>query len=172
MSPAGDSCSAFIRLGEEKKKSSQSLKICGYMFGNKSDVSEQIKSIEKKFNERAWLLRNLKRAGFNSGDLKTAYTSIVRPVFNFTAVVYHSLSTNEQKSRLERLQARALSIVTEKHHSYERTLFASGLPTLNDRRLALINNFINKSLSHPVFTHDGTQSRTETHTKPDLKKDT
>ena len=107
-----------MRLGDEKIESAESLKICGYHFGTKPDVTDQIKSVEKKFNERAWLLRNLKRSGFKQEDLKAAYTSMILSVFDFTSVVYHSLLNAEQKLKLERLQGRALAIITGTCRSY------------------------------------------------------
>ena len=111
ISHAGDSNQAFIRVNNEKISSSHTLKICGYNFGNRPDVAEQVRSIEKKFNQRSWLLRNLKRSGFTKDDLKIAYNSFILPIFDFTAVVYHSLLTQEQSIKLERLQARALAII-------------------------------------------------------------
>ena len=148
ISPAGDNCSAFVRIGNEKKESGKTLKICGYHFSNKPGVEEQIRIIEQKFNERAWLLRNLKRSGFTTSDLQIAYTSIVRPVFDFTAVVYHSLTTQEQKQKLERLQARALSIITGRFDGYRQALLDTNLCSLNERRLSLIDSFISLSLIH------------------------
>ena len=116
-------------------------------------MSEQIATIERKFNERSWVLRNLRRSGFTSADLLTVYKSLIRPVFDFTSVVYHSLLTIEQKQLLERLQHRAVSVIVGgRGGNYSKQLESLGLDTLDDRRLQLVDKFLEKSLQHPLFS--------------------
>ena len=153
ISAHGNDTKAYIRLDNEKKMSEDSLKICGYTFSSKPDVSAQLETIERKFNERVWVLRNLRRSGFSRDDLKTTYVSLIRPVFDFTSVVYHSLMNIEQGKHLERLQKRALTIITgSKRSNYEKMLEEVGLTSLYDRRLQLIDNFLDKCLHHPLHS--------------------
>ena len=78
VSPSGSDTRSFVRIsGDERTESDDSLKICGYRFGTKPSVSEQGEALERKFNERAWVLRNLKRSGFSKPDLVTTYTSLI-----------------------------------------------------------------------------------------------
>ena len=77
LSNNGPNCHAFIRLGETKKVSDEKLKICGYNFGTRPDVSVHIEDVERKFNERAWILRNLKWSGFMKDDLVVVYKSLI-----------------------------------------------------------------------------------------------
>ena len=43
--------------------------------------------MERKFNEHSWALRNLKRSGFKRDDLLMSYFALIRPIFDFTAVL-------------------------------------------------------------------------------------
>ena len=152
ISGGGDNTNAFIRLGNEKKLSDTTLKICGYRFGHTPGVTEQMNAIEQKFNDRIWVLRNLRRSGFTKTDLNQVYTSLIRPIFDYTAVVYHSLLSLDQKSHLERLQRRALAVITgSQHTSYAGDMEMLGLESLESRRLSLVDTFIEKSLQHPTF---------------------
>ena len=98
------------------------------------------------------MLRNLKRSGFKKEDLKTAYTSMILPVFDFTSVVYHSLLNSEQKLKLERLQARALAIITGTCRSYSGNIEDLAITTLDNQRVELINRFLDGVLKHPTFS--------------------
>ena len=55
-----------------------------------------------------WVLRHLKIARFTQDELATIYRTVVLPVLDYCAVVYHPLLTNEQDQQVERLQAQAL----------------------------------------------------------------
>ena len=77
--------------------------------------------------------------------------SLIRPVFDFAAVVYHSMMTGEQKHQLERLQARALTIISGTKASYRQNSDDLGIETLDNRRLALVDKFLAKTLEHPHF---------------------
>ena len=101
---------------------------------------------------RAWLIRNLKRAGFNKKDLVSCYQSLVRPVFDYTAVVYHSLLTKEQGKRLERLQKRILNIIDPGPKIYADKLTEYGITTLEERRAELVGRFVQKILVNENFS--------------------
>ena len=139
--------SSFVRLGDEKVASKGKLKICGYHFGANPTVEEQVSVME-----RCWALRNLRRSGFNKADLLTVYKALIRPVFDFAAVAYHSLLTGEQTKFLERLQRRALRIIDQNFSTYEDSLANLGLPTLQQRRLDLVDGFVQKALNNPRFS--------------------
>ena len=102
---------AFITVDNVKIESTNELKICSYRFGSRPGVSNQVDYMERKFYERSWALRNLKRSGLSVNDLRTCYVSLIRPIFDYTSVVYNSLLTREQVKKLEWLQKRALRII-------------------------------------------------------------
>ena len=93
--------------------------------------------MEKKINEREWFLRNLKQSGVEQQDLVTAYKSMVRQIFDFTAPVYHSLLTEQQSKLLERLQNRALTIITGNTGMAGTNRSDLNISCLQDRRLEL-----------------------------------
>ena len=96
----------------------------------------------------------MQRSGFNRNDLLTAYTTLIRPVFDFAAVTYHSLLTRDQTNALERLQKRAIKLIDDNYTGYETSLSNLGLTTLEDRRLALIDGFLRKAVNNPRFTQN------------------
>ena len=58
--------------------------------------------------DTVWVLRHLKTAGFTEGELAVVYRTVVRPVLDYGAVIYHPMLTDEQDQAVERLQAQAL----------------------------------------------------------------
>ena len=143
---------AYIRLDGEKVESTAQLKICGYNFGSRPGVHEQVKAMECKFNKRCWILRNLKHSGFSSSDLLTTYATLIRPIFDFAAIMYHSLLSGDQTFALERLQKRAFKIIDNNYGTYDSSLKKIGLTTLADRRLSLIDGFLRKATSSERFS--------------------
>ena len=66
-----------------------------------------------------------------------------------SAVVWHSLLTEENKSDLERLQKSALKIILrENYGGYKQALVKLGIESLNDRREDLCLKFAKKCSKH------------------------
>ena len=80
------------------------------------------------------MLRHLKRAGVPASNLVKIYMSLVRPIIDYSSVVYHSLLTKGEENVLEDLQKKALRIVFGFKNSYEECLEKRGVPTLKIRR--------------------------------------
>ena len=79
--------SSYIRLAEEEKiDSSGSLKILGFYFGTKPDVSEHVKNLIRKYRTRSWSMVNLKKAGLSKDNLLALYKILVRPVLDYAFV--------------------------------------------------------------------------------------
>ena len=128
------------------------LKILGFVFGRKADVGKQITSISLKFRRRVWVLRHLKKAGVPHPDLIRLYMSLVQPVLDYTAVVYHSMLGKVQSQELEKLQKLALKIIYGVTGvTYTALLERSGLPTLAERRLGMVDKFILKAANHQTY---------------------
>ena len=66
-------------------------------------------------------------------------------------MIYHSLMTDEQAARLERLQARTLRIIYGHQKSYAEILEDSGIERLSERRLRIIDRFIVKCAESDRF---------------------
>ena len=131
--------------------SGESLKILGFHFGTGTGVGPQVQKIQEKFRKRAWIIRNLKRSGLPEDDLIFFYKTLVRPVLDFTAPVYHSMLTVMQSEALERLQRNLVKLVCGREMSYEKILEKHSLPTLAERRQTLVDNFALKAADSPRF---------------------
>ena len=66
------------------------------------------------------------------------YKSLVRPVLDYSGVVYHSLYCKGEEKAPEDLQKKALRII---FGLKETCLEKSSLPTLKQRRLELVDKF-------------------------------
>ena len=85
-------------------------------------------------------------------DLVRLYLSLVLPVLDYTCVVYHSMLSITQENGLESLQKLALKIVYGVTGvSYDELLRRSGLCTLKERRMKLLDKFILKAVNHPTY---------------------
>ena len=89
----------------------------------------------KKANSRLYMLRNLKRFGFNSTELGIIYKGYVRPLLEYGDVVWGSSLTCDQGTTLEKVQKRACKIILGKNYnSYTDAIETCDLDTLSDRR--------------------------------------
>ena len=70
-----------------------------------------------------WAISKLKRVGLSHQDLKYFYTIKLRTVLESSAVVYHSMLTQEDSSNIERVQKAVVRIIMgPRYISYERAL--------------------------------------------------
>ena len=61
-----------------------------------------------KARSRTWSLRKLRQSGLNQTDLTKVYTTYIRPILDYAVPNYHSQSTAEMASEIERFQAYAM----------------------------------------------------------------
>ena len=81
------------------------------------------------------------------------YKTVVRPVAEYCAVVYHSQLTDEQDSLLERQQNHALKLIYGPGISAGKMREKAGLPTLRQRRVDLCDKFAAKAAVSERFRH-------------------
>ena len=129
------------------------MKALGMRLSNRPDMEEHVKWIEKSVRSRLWMLRNLKKAGFNIEELLQVYKTIIRPVAEYGAVVYHSCLTDDQDERLDRLQNAAMKCVFGPFKSARKMRRLAGILSLRERRIHLCDKFVKKALSNPRFQH-------------------
>ena len=79
------------------------------------------------------------------------YKSLVRPCFDYSCVVYHSLLTKTLSEKLEKQQRRVLKIIYGFDVSYNTALTRSGLDRLDVRRSTLREKFILKLAENDRF---------------------
>ena len=82
--------------------------------------------------------------GFTEDELVKVYKTVVRPVASYMAEVYHSMISDEQDEMIERLQAQALKCIYGWKYSYAELRRRSGIPTLRQRRIELVDFFAKK----------------------------
>ena len=121
--------------------SENELKVLGVTLDSRAGPEPHIKSVERGFHRKIWIIRNLKKAGAEKKDLIQAYTSYIRPCIEYASVVIHSILSVTQGQRLERLQERALRTISGWNKTYSDALEDTGLVTLEERRAASFQKF-------------------------------
>ena len=127
------------------------IKALGMHFSSMPDMWEQVLSIKKKFQARYWMLRNLKKSGFTSQELVTVYRTMIRPVADYGAVVYHSSLTDQQDELLDGLQNGALRCIFEPGLSGRKMRDLAEVVTLRSRREEQCDKFARKCSVNPLF---------------------
>ena len=79
------------------------------------------------------------------------YTTMIRPIIEYSSVVYTSMLTQELEERLERVQTRALKNIFGHVYSSKQVLEMSGLYTLKERREKAAIKFANKMVQNKIF---------------------
>ena len=79
------------------------------------------------------------------------YTTVVRPVLDYCAVIYHPMLTDEQDQAVERLQAQALKCIYGYEDSYATMREKAGISTHRARRVELCDKFAAKAAGNPRF---------------------
>ena len=132
-------------------KSSESMKILGFHLDSRPSAHAHISALKKRMRDTTWILRHLKLAGFNQEELATVYRTIVRPVLDYCAVVYHPLLNDEQDQAVERLQAQELKNIYGYRISYAQMREKAKVTTHRARRIELCDAFARKAAANPRF---------------------
>ena len=127
------------------------IKALGMHFSSRPDMWAQVESVKKKIRSRYWMLRNLKKAGFTKEELVTVYSTMIRPVADYGAVVYHSSLTDQQDEILDNLQNGALRCIYGPGLSGRRMREMAGVTTLRKRREEMCDKFAKKCAGDPLF---------------------
>ena len=116
-----------------------SAKLLGVMISSDLKWNVHLEMICKKVAALLYFLRQLKCAKVPTNDLLSFYTTCTRPVPEYTCPVFHTALSQHLSDQLERLQKRALRIISTNNLSYRQALEVFNIPTLHDRREALSN---------------------------------
>ena len=141
FNPGTDDLEAMISIDGKMVKSGNELKILGFYFGSKPNVSCHISKAIKKFNKSLWTIRHLKRAGLKNNVLVKVYCSMLRPLLEYSGNVFISMLTCKQNLMLENCQRKTLKIIFGYDWKYEELLEFSGLVRLDTRREKLFEKF-------------------------------
>ena len=97
----------------------------------------------KKANRHLFLLRLLKRFGFDQEELEVVYKCYDRPVIGYGDVVWHSGLCTKETADFERIQRRACRIILgHEFKSYRDAVGKCNLEYLKDRRETTAKNLL------------------------------
>ena len=91
--------------------------------------------IAAEASKRLYFLKQLKRAGVPPQQLLHFYATVIRPVLEYCAPVWHYAITRLQTEHLESIQMRAIHIIYPftRGMSYSNILFVAELASLESR---------------------------------------
>ena len=142
----------------------EEINLLGVVITKNLKWSRNTSIICSKVNRKFFILSRLKQFGFQKKELLTAWTSMIRPLAEYAAPLWHSGLSETDSRRLEFLQKKALSIIYGTEYiqykryykinnltlKYEEALKEIGLTSLHDRREVLTRNFALQSLGNEM----------------------
>ena len=131
--------------------SGEKLKVLGFHMDSRPTVHAHVKALQLRMRDTTWILRHLKVAGFEEHELATVYRTVIRPILDYCAVVYHPMLNDEQDQAIERLQAQALKNIYGYRDSYAMMRDKAGVTTHRARRIGLCDKFAEKAAASERF---------------------
>ena len=147
----GCKTTAAITAGGHTIRSTDLMKLLGFMLDEDGGVNTQVEMIQKKFRARFWSLIHLRKSGFKGCALFSLYKTFVRPIIETNSVIYHSMLTINQRDCIERLQKVVTKLCFGYDDSYAKILTDHGIETLEERRIGAVKKFVAKALANDRF---------------------
>ena len=148
---------SYISTSEDIKIASggreDKMKLLGFHISNRPGVSAHVFALKRRLRQRFWVLIHLRSFGFTESELVQVYKTVIRPVHDYCAVVFHSQLTDEQDELLERQQSHALKLIFGPQISAGKMRERAGITTLRQRRIDLCDKFAAKTAKNPRFGH-------------------
>ena len=72
------------------------MKVLGFHLDSRPSVHAHVEALKIRMRDTSWVLRHLKLAGFTQDELTTVYRTVIRPVPDYCAVIYHPMLTDDQ----------------------------------------------------------------------------
>ena len=127
------------------------IKLLGVHITPDLKLNKHVDGMVKKANLAIRSLKLLARHGIPAPHLLRIYFSFIRSTLEYCCPVLHIGLTREQSDRVERVQYRALLVISKAPKVlYISLLNQFQLKTLQSRRLKLALSFGNKILSSPI----------------------
>ena len=166
VSPAnGYRTSAHITIQGEQIWSGDAMKLLGFTLAGDAGMQRQVDMIKNKFRARFWSLIHLRRAGIRGMRLFSLYSTLVRPILEVNAVIFHPMLTVAQSDSLERLQKQVVGLCFGFNVSYNRALEDNAVDTLKERRTKALRRFTAKAMSNTRFKYRWFVHRQESNTE-------
>ena len=100
-----------LYLNDNKIEQCDHLKLLGVILSSDLKWNKNTDQICSKGNQRFYFLRRLKQFGLSKEELIRGWQSMIRPITEYAAPLWHSSLTDKESGRLERLQKRALGLI-------------------------------------------------------------
>ena len=142
----GCKSNSAISVGGVEIASGCGMMLLGFMIGV-AGMDSQVDYLKKRFRARFWALIHLRRSGIKGDLLFRLFATLVRPILEANAVVYHPMCTKAQNEELERLQKRVLRLCYGTDINYGATLASKNIATLEQRRADAVKKFVGKILA-------------------------
>ena len=97
-----------LKIGKSVLAFVSTAKVLGVWLQNDLKWDTQV---NKNAAKRLFMLLSLKRFGFNKSEVVTVYKGYIRPLLEYSDVIWHLSLTSNQTHQLERVQKRALRII-------------------------------------------------------------
>ena len=127
---------------------------------------EHIQDLVSKARHKVWFIKRLKKMGASQQNLVEMYKLFVRQSLEFAAPLCSSALTQNNKQKIERIQAQVTDLILGPNQlSYRERLRELDLVDLEGQRLKLTKNFCSKMIKDDRFKflfptrHTGTRSK-------------
>ena len=125
-----------------------SVKLLGVTITSTLQWNCHVLEVIKKANKRMYFLTLLKRANVPAHDIICFYRTCIRPVLEYCAPLYHHALPDYLTKDIERIQRRALAIITP-GLSYSESLLLYNMVSLEHRRSNQCNKFFESIVNNP-----------------------
>ena len=116
----------------------QETKLLGYFLTADMKPGRQVQHITSIAYKRIWALNRMKAIGIHNRDIIHFFNIKIHSVLESSAVVFHSMLTEEDKDDIERLQVILVKIcLGKKYTNYKNGLQQLSLISLESRRHVL-----------------------------------
>ena len=143
----------FIRINSKELELVSSAKILGVMVSNILKWIDHVNYIIKKANKRLYFLVLLRRSKVPPDDILKFYCTCIRPVLEYCAPVFHNSLPGYLSNEIERIQKRALSIISP-GSLYTDSLKTYNVDSLAEKRQKLCDKLLKSIVSnsdHKLF---------------------
>ena len=104
-----------ILIDEQALEIVQSHEVLGLIIQNNLKWNEHIDSVVSKGSKRLYIIRTLRRSGVPAEDLLEIYFATIRSMLEYCCVVWHNTLPSYLANQLERVQKRALRIISPEY---------------------------------------------------------
>ena len=140
---SGCDIKSYINADGQRIDSVSELKVLGFVFDERPTVDAHVNYSINKFNKAIWALRHLKRANINTNVLLEVYKIMLRPLLEYSSVIYHPMLTKALNNDIERQQKLALKTIYGFENNYEELLVKAEIDSLEERRKKNFTRFAN-----------------------------